>query len=108
MLAKELTYSPYVTSLKLDCILTSFQDSNNIQHAFSAEKRPTLWRALPLIEELQTVWEEKRITPRFARYHDAINDGLAKLNKYYSKFDEKPAYIIALGNVPLSLSHASP
>ena len=27
----------------------------------------------------------------------AINDGLAKLSKYYSWFDEKPAYVIALG-----------
>ena len=27
----------------------------------------------------------------------AINDGLAKLKKYYFWFDEKPAYIIALG-----------
>lgn len=29
-------------------------------------------------------------------YHDAINDGLAKLRKYYSRFDEKPSYVIAL------------
>jgi hypothetical protein len=27
----------------------------------------------------------------------AINDGLTKLNKYYSWFDEKPAYVITLG-----------
>jgi hypothetical protein len=26
-----------------------------------------------------------------------INDGLEKLNKYYSWFDEKPMYVIALG-----------
>jgi hypothetical protein len=73
------------------------QDSNQIQQTFSAEKRPTLWRALPAIEELQTAWEAKRDNPRYATYHDAINDGLAKLNKYYSRFDEKPAYILALG-----------
>jgi len=30
-------------------------------------------------------------------YGTAINNGLSKLNKYYSQFDEKPAYIIALG-----------
>ena len=29
-------------------------------------------------------------------YQTAIKDGLAKLNKYYSRFDEKPAYILAL------------
>jgi hypothetical protein len=72
-------------------------DSNRIQQTFSAEKRPTLWRALPAIEELQTAWEAKRDNPRFAKYKTAIKDGLTKLNKYYSRFDEKPSYILALG-----------
>ena len=78
-------------------ITLTIQDSNRICEAFSAEKRPTLWRALPAIEELQTAWEAKRDNPRFAVYGPAIEDGLAKLNKYYSRFDEKPAYILALG-----------
>ncbi|KAH8980300.1 hypothetical protein EDB86DRAFT_3088015 [Lactarius hatsudake] len=29
-------------------------------------------------------------------YKDVINDGLAELNKYYSWFDEKPSYVLAL------------
>jgi hypothetical protein len=56
-----------------------------------------LWRALPAIEELQMAWEAKHDNPHFAVYQPAIDDGLAKLNKYYSRFDEKPAYILALG-----------
>jgi hypothetical protein len=72
-------------------------DSSRIQQTFSAEKCPTLWRALPAIEELQTAWEAKRDNPRFATYQTAIEDGLAKLNKYYSRFDEKPSYILTLG-----------
>jgi hypothetical protein len=67
-----------------------------VLHHFSAEKRPTLWRALPVIEELQTAWEAKRDSPKYALYHDAINDGLDKLNKYYSRFDQKPCFILAL------------
>jgi hypothetical protein len=59
-----------------------------------------LWRALPLIEELQTRWEKKRDGTagfeRFSAYRAAIQDGLDKLRKYYNKFDEKPAYILAL------------
>ncbi|GLB37207.1 putative hAT family C-terminal dimerisation region [Lyophyllum shimeji] len=58
--------------------------------------RPTLWCALPAIEELQTAWEEKQKDPRFDIYQDAIQDGLDKLQKYYSKFDEKPNYVLAL------------
>lgn len=73
-----------------------FKDSNKIQQYFSAEKRPTLWRALPAIEELQTSWEAKRDKARFSTYRTAIDDGLSKLNKYYSRFDEKPAYVLAL------------
>jgi hypothetical protein len=73
------------------------QDANNIQQYFSAEKRPTLWRVLPALEKLQTAWEKKRDSSRYAIYRDAINDGLSKLNKYYSRFDEKPAYVLALG-----------
>jgi len=50
-----------------------------------------------MIEELQTAWEAKRDSDRFSTYQTAINNGLEKLNKYYSRFDEKPAYILALG-----------
>lgn len=72
------------------------EDSNRIQQYFSSERQPTLWRALPAIEELQTAWEAKRDDPQYTIYKDAINDGLAKLNKYYSRFDEKPSYVLAL------------
>jgi hypothetical protein len=77
--------------------LTCQQDSNRIQQAFSAQKEPTLWRALPIIEELQTAWEAKWEKPAFAKYRVAIHDGLEKINKYYLCFDEKPAFILTLG-----------
>ena len=72
------------------------QDSNKIQQTFSAEKQPMLWWALPAIKELQTTWEAKHSNPKYATYWTAINDGLTKLHKYYSQFNEKPAYILAL------------
>jgi len=50
-----------------------------------------------MIEELQTAWEAKQDSDCFSTYQTAINDGLKKLNKYYSWFNEKPAYILALG-----------
>ena len=40
----------------------------------------------------------------FAKYHNAIDDGLRKIKKYYSCFNEKPAYIIALGEYLLFLN----
>ena len=72
-------------------------DANNIQQYFSHELQPTLWRAIPTFEELQMGWETKCSLPRYVLYKDAINRGLTKIGTYYSKFDEKPAYILALG-----------
>ncbi|KAF8221475.1 hypothetical protein L208DRAFT_1074551, partial [Tricholoma matsutake] len=72
-------------------------DTRNIlAHQFLAEKQPTLWRALPLIEELQMAWEAKHDDPRYVLYQGAIQDGLDKLKKYYSRFDQKLAFILAL------------
>jgi len=56
-----------------------------------------LWCALPVIENLQTAWEAKRDDDRYILYRDAIQDGLNKLKKYYSCFNQKPAFILALG-----------
>ena len=72
------------------------QNANKIQQCFSGEKQPTLWCALPAIEQLQTAWEAKHNNPKYAIYRMAIDDGLKKITKYYSHFDEKPAYVLAL------------
>jgi hypothetical protein len=56
-----------------------------------------------VIEELQTAWESKSDNAKYAAYHDAIEDGLAKLKKYYSRFDQKPAFILALGELTFKL-----
>jgi len=73
-----------------------------VLHHFSAKKRPTLWCALPVIEELQTAWEAKCDSLKYTLYHNAINNGLNKLNKYYSRFDQKLSFILALGRSQLS------
>ena len=52
---------------------------------------------LPALEDLQTAWEQKRDSPRFELYKDAIEDGLGKLQKYYSCMDYKPSFVLALG-----------
>jgi hypothetical protein len=70
-----------------------------VLHHFSADKHPGLYRALPALEDLQSAWESKLNDPRFDIYHDAIRDGLTKLKKYYCRFDEKPAFILALSKL---------
>lgn len=77
--------------------LTVYQDSNRIQQYFSSKKQPTLWRALPALEELQSTWEKKCDNPKYAIYEDALTAGLDKLKKYYSCLDKKPGFVLALG-----------
>lgn len=48
------------------------------------------------------MWETRADNPVYELYRDAIKDGLAKLGKYYSKFDSKPAYVLSLGKPRLS------
>jgi len=56
-----------------------------------------LWRALPVLEELLTTWEDKQNLDHFALYKDAIDARLSKLRKYYLRIDTKPVFILALG-----------
>lgn len=72
-------------------------DANKLQQAFSSDQRATLWQAIPAFEELQTTWESKLTQPKYALYQHAIERGLAKLGKYYNKFDDKPVFVLALG-----------
>ncbi|KAH7903215.1 hypothetical protein BJ138DRAFT_1020984 [Hygrophoropsis aurantiaca] len=71
-------------------------DANNIQQYFSADKHPTLWRAIPVLEELQTAWEAKHADSQYELYKPAVQAGLDKISKYYQKLDEKSVYILAL------------
>jgi hypothetical protein len=82
--------------------LTYIKDSNQIQQHFSSEKQPTLWRALPALEGLQSAWEKKRDSPAFDLYKDALTDGLEKLKKYYFRLDEKPSFVLALGKLQVA------
>jgi hypothetical protein len=90
-------------------VLTScVKDSNGILHYFSSEHHASLWRAIPAMERLQTAWETKLANPRYELFKDALTDGLTKIKKYYLRFDEKPAYILALGMSRCLIFQVSP
>ena len=72
-------------------------DANNLQQIFSFDTQPTLWQAIPAYEELLSTWEVKLTMSVFEQYSEALQRGMEKIRKYYTKFDEKPAYILALG-----------
>ncbi|KAG2053975.1 hypothetical protein BDR06DRAFT_885007, partial [Suillus hirtellus] len=62
----------------------------------SSETQPTLWCAIPAIEELQTTWEMKNDLPKYEIFKDTIQAGLNRIGKYYWKFDNKPVYVLTL------------
>jgi hypothetical protein len=82
-------------------------DANDMQQIFSSEQHPTLWRAIPALEHLQTTWEKKQDMPQYVLYLGVIQKGLDKIGKYYRKFDDKPVYVLALGMCPHLIEYYS-
>ena len=72
-------------------------DGNNVQQIFSFDTQPTLWQVIPAYEELLSMWEAKLTMSAFEQYSEALQRGMEKIRKYYTKFDKEPAYILALG-----------
>ncbi|KIM55591.1 hypothetical protein SCLCIDRAFT_134398, partial [Scleroderma citrinum Foug A] len=81
-------------------------DVNKLQQVFSDENRTTLWQAIPALKELQTTWEAKQQDPKYILYHTALQGSLNKIAKYYSRLDQKPVYILALGMFSFTYSYS--
>ncbi|KAF9031275.1 hypothetical protein BDZ89DRAFT_948935, partial [Hymenopellis radicata] len=75
---------------------TILKIANDVQQLFSSELYPDLAKAIPVFEEVMTKWETLLEDDNFALYHPAIQAGIAKMRKYYLKFDQKPAYLMAM------------
>jgi hypothetical protein len=85
----------FYVKLELADYLT--QISNNFLHKFSSERDPSLWQVIPVIEELQTAWEDKLADSHFKLYHEGLGSSLDKLRGYYIGFDKKPVILWGLG-----------
>nr|VWO96606.1 C2H2-type domain-containing protein [Ganoderma boninense] len=72
------------------------EDADKYHQLFSSDKVPTLHRVVPALEALCTKWEKKLDDPKYAVFHPALQAGLDKLNKYYTKLDNSDVYILAL------------
>lgn len=63
-----------------------------------------LWCALPALEDLQSAWEKKHDSPKYALYRDALTDSLEKLQKYYTHLDKKPSFVLVLAKLFCSIT----
>lgn len=51
---------------------------------------------LPILETLQTSWEQMLADPQFAPVHAGLEHGLANLRKWYKKTDETDIYFVCM------------
>ena len=86
--------------------LIPVQDTNKVLHRFSTIKYPNIYCAITAFEALQTAWETKLACNCYSAYHNALHNGLGKLHKYYNKFDQKLAFLLALGESLQYLPHS--
>lgn len=89
---------------RIEACAEILEDANNIQQLFSTPAQATMYRVIPAVENLLTLWEEKRADPRYAIYVTALDKGIDKINKYYRKLDQKPAYILGMRMNPFFFS----
>jgi hypothetical protein len=51
----------------------------------------------PLLEKIQTEWEDLQRDPKYAPVHHAIEAGLSIMDKWYRKTDDTSIYFISHG-----------
>lgn len=69
----------------------------------SAEKAPTCYKVFPLLEMLQSKWEELLENERYEPVYEALAAGLKNMAKWYRKADDTSIYFISHGEDPTPL-----
>ena len=66
------------------------------QQAFSSDQGSTLHLAIPALETLHKAWSSRAERPKYTHFAPALNAAAVKLDEYYDKTTQTPAYIIAM------------
>lgn len=66
------------------------------QQAFSSERGSTLHLAIPALETLYKAWSSRAERPKYALFATSLNAAAAKVDEYYEKTTQSPAYIMAM------------
>ena len=78
---------------------SSAQIPANAHSQLSAEKMATAHKVYPLIIQLITKWEEYLKDPEFSPVHEALEAGLANIDKWYRTTKDTMMYFITHGNI---------
>jgi hypothetical protein len=87
--------------------VSSLQYADNAQQAFSSDNTPTLHLAIPALEALYKAWSSRADAddrPKYLPFTPALRAACAKIDQYYEKTTESPAYIMSMSTYP----HAYP
>jgi hypothetical protein len=76
--------------------LTFYKHADNAQQAFSSEQTSTLQLAIPALEALHRAWSSRAERLKYERFADALESACTKVDEYYEKTTESPAYIMAM------------
>jgi hypothetical protein len=82
----------------------TLQHADNAQQAFSSDNVSTLHLAIPALEALYKAWSSRADRPKYQPFAPAIHAASTKIDKYYERTTESPAYIMSMSMKP----HARP
>jgi hypothetical protein len=72
------------------------QHADQAQHAFLSHKATTLHLAIPALEQLHKAWSSHAERIKYEHFATALQAGCDKIDEYYEKTTDSPAYIIAM------------
>jgi hypothetical protein len=76
--------------------LTLSKHANNAQQSFSSKQVSTLHLAIPALEALHKAWSSCAACPKYEWFVPALHAAFTKIDDYYEKTTETPAYIMAM------------
>jgi hypothetical protein len=84
-------------------MIFSVQFADVAQQAFSSNRGSTLHLAILALETLHKAWSSRSDRTKYRYFAPALKAAATKLDEYYKKTTDSPAYIMAMCSFPLVL-----
>jgi hypothetical protein len=68
------------------------------EHSLQHKRLPSTW-LIPALEALHWAWSSRAECPKYERFADALKSACMKIDEYYEKTTETPAYIMAMSTL---------
>lgn len=97
----------YLLSVYSPVYLISQQHADNAQQAFSSERASTLNMAIPALEALHRAWSSQASRPKYIQFVTVLETASNKIEEYYNKTTESPAYVMVMSTLSPFFSYYS-